>query len=316
MVFVVFICLSFFTFAENQKCSWERGVECCTGYSLNKHSGKCEKCPKGYFGDCSKQCIPPTYGEDCQSLCDCVDGYYCHFAYGCSQLDRSKTELQHTSSASRINETSTEPTFAFPNIPVSERINEDSTVSHYPESKVVVTILPNLSKDASLFQNNYVFHIVIGLVGIFVLFFVIHVITNIYSKFFRKTSNSQGKNENLQARYKSLNFETIEQEPTLHSVSLDQQGQMQVDSECISPDSSYLSPVFILDKNLIEAIVARENETDHRSDVTIRESVSNRYSSVFPPVADTEVDSSSSQADQTEHVYIEIVDNEYANTKS
>ena len=73
--------------------------------------------------------------------------------------------------------------------------------------------------------------------------------------------------------------------------------------------------MFILDKNHIEAIVARENETDLRSDVTVRESVSNRYSSVFPPVADTEVDSSSSRADQTEHVYIEIVDNEYANTK-
>lgn len=189
--------------------------------------------------------------------------------------------------------------------------NEDSTVSY----STFTRDSPDLSKDASLFQNNYVFHIIIGLVGIFVLFFVIHVTTNIYSKFFRRTSNSQGVNENMQARYKSLNFETTEQEPTLQSVNLNQQGQMQIDSECISPDSSYLSPVFILDKNHIEAIVARENETDLRSDVTVRESVSNRYSSVFPPVADTEVDSSSSRADQTEHVYIEIVDNEYANTK-
>ena len=198
--------------------------------------------------------------------------------------------------------------------------NEDSTVSHftgnYPEKEVVVTSLPNLSNDSSLFQNNYVFHIIIGLVGIFVLFFVIHVITNIYSKFFRRTSNSQCVNENMQARYKSLNFETTEQEPALHSVSLDQQGQMQVDSECIPPDSSYLSPVFILDKNHIDAIVARENERDLSSEVAVRQSVSNRYSSVFPPADDSEVNSSSSPADQTEHVYIEIVDNEYANTKT
>ena len=55
------------------------------------------ECPKGYFDDCSKQCIPPTYGEDCQSLCDCTDGYYCHFAYGCSQLNRNEREIQHTS---------------------------------------------------------------------------------------------------------------------------------------------------------------------------------------------------------------------------
>ena len=55
------------------------------------------ECPTGYFGDCSKQCRPPTYGEECQFLCDCRDGYYCHFTYGCLQLDRNKTELQPTS---------------------------------------------------------------------------------------------------------------------------------------------------------------------------------------------------------------------------
>ena len=112
----------------------------------------------------------------------------------------------------------------------------------------------------------------------------------------------------MQARYKSLNFEITEHEPTLHSVSLDQQGQMQVDSECISPDSSYLSPVFILDKNHTETLAARENQTDHRNDMTIRESVSNWNSSVYPQSDDTEQELSSTPADQTEHVYIEIVE--------
>lgn len=55
------------------------------------------ECPKGYLGDCSQRCISPAYGEDCQSLCNCADGYYCHFANGCSQFGRNKTELQHTS---------------------------------------------------------------------------------------------------------------------------------------------------------------------------------------------------------------------------
>ena len=50
------------------------------------------ECPKGYFIDCSKQCVPPTYGEDCQSLCNCTNGDDCNFAYGCSHLDRNKTE--------------------------------------------------------------------------------------------------------------------------------------------------------------------------------------------------------------------------------
>ena len=55
------------------------------------------ECPKGFSGDCSQKCIPPAYGEDCQFLCNCIDGYFCHFADGCSQLDRTKTEILHTS---------------------------------------------------------------------------------------------------------------------------------------------------------------------------------------------------------------------------
>ena len=102
--------------------------------------------------------------------------------------------------------------------------NEDSIVSpfnrNYAESEVKETTLPNLSQDASLFQNNFMFHIIIGLVGVFVLFVI-------YSKFFSKrTSNFQGMNQKLQARYKSLNIEKTEQEPTLYSVGLDQQGPM------------------------------------------------------------------------------------------
>lgn len=40
---------------------------------------------RGFYDDCLKQCIPPHYGEDCQSECNCGDGYYCHFADGCSR---------------------------------------------------------------------------------------------------------------------------------------------------------------------------------------------------------------------------------------
>ena len=60
------------------------------------------ECPKGYFGDCSKQCIPPTYGEDCQHLCNCTDGDDCHFANGCSHPDWKETELQRTSISANI----------------------------------------------------------------------------------------------------------------------------------------------------------------------------------------------------------------------
>lgn len=54
-------------------------------------------CPTGYFGDdCSKQCVPPTYGEDCQSLYSCTDGFNCHFAFGCLLHQENETALQQT----------------------------------------------------------------------------------------------------------------------------------------------------------------------------------------------------------------------------
>ena len=52
------------------------------------------ECPKGYLGDCSQRCISPAYGEDCQSLCNCADGYYCHFANGCTLLNENKIKYQ------------------------------------------------------------------------------------------------------------------------------------------------------------------------------------------------------------------------------
>lgn len=56
------------------------------------------ECPTGYFGgDCSTQCIKPYFGEDCQSICRCTDGYYCHFAYGCSKIRGNDTATQESS---------------------------------------------------------------------------------------------------------------------------------------------------------------------------------------------------------------------------
>ena len=135
---------------------------------------------------------------------------------------------------------------------------------------------------------------------------MLHVVTYVYSKFFRRTSKQQCSNENLQIRYRSLNFETTEQEPTLYSVSLDQQGQMLADPEYLSPDSSYLSP--IIDKKRTEELAARENETIIRSEETVRDSVSTRQN-VYLPADDTEQGPSSRPVDRTEHVYIDIVEN-------
>lgn len=135
---------------------------------------------------------------------------------------------------------------------------------------------------------------------------MLHVATYVYSKFFRRTSKQHCSNESLQIRYRSLNFETIEQEPTLYSVSLDQQGPMLVDPEYISPDSSYLSQ--IIDKKRTKELAASESDKINRNEETVRDSMYYRQN-IYRPTDDTDQGPSSRPSDRTENVYIDIVEN-------
>lgn len=43
-------------------------------------------CKVGYFGlNCDTKCVYPSYGNDCQSKCNCKDTY-CDHAEGCANL--------------------------------------------------------------------------------------------------------------------------------------------------------------------------------------------------------------------------------------
>lgn len=56
------------------------------------HTCNILECPLGYYGkECSEKCFPPTYGEDCQSLCNCPLKE-CHFVNGCVQRHLTTAE--------------------------------------------------------------------------------------------------------------------------------------------------------------------------------------------------------------------------------
>lgn len=164
-------------------------------------------------------------------------------------------------------------------------------------SKVSVTFGNNLNKDNDIFKNNYVFFVIIVLIGIFVLFFAFFVIAYIYLKCFRKLSNSRKVMEtDLQAQYKSLDFESMVSDATVHQVNLEQRGRL-------VSESAYLSPVFVRNESYIEPQCEHENET--RRCLTVGQQITNKENNI-----------TASPDDQIENVYIEITDDEELEPKT
>nr|XP_034309244.1 protein draper-like [Crassostrea gigas] len=68
-------------------CGGQTGaIICCNGFKWNNEDRKCIRCDNGYTGqNCEDVCRFPSYGRDCQSICNCtqtkcnpVDGCYGH----------------------------------------------------------------------------------------------------------------------------------------------------------------------------------------------------------------------------------------------
>uniref|UniRef100_A0A8W8JL09 Uncharacterized protein n=1 Tax=Magallana gigas TaxID=29159 RepID=A0A8W8JL09_MAGGI len=59
---------------------------CCPGSAWNSQNQKCEPCMQGFTGDnCSSRCPYPTYGRDCQELCNCSKDM-CDVFTGCQSF--------------------------------------------------------------------------------------------------------------------------------------------------------------------------------------------------------------------------------------
>lgn len=138
----------------------------------------------------------------------------------------------------------------------------------------------NLPKNYDLLKNN----IVISLLGIFVFFSSIFVISYIYLKCFRnKPITSVANAIGSQAHYKALNFNLIEPENTGQSTS----------SRQTEMDSAYLLPVFTRNED-------SEVEIKLESDKPIVDNTNHRFETTNRHKLDWTTGSAH------DHVYIEI----------
>nr|XP_034335683.1 multiple epidermal growth factor-like domains protein 6 isoform X2 [Crassostrea gigas] len=56
---------------------------CCEGYAFNATLDTCVECDVGFYNTtCSSPCPYPTYGRDCQNICNCTQNM-CNIVQGC-----------------------------------------------------------------------------------------------------------------------------------------------------------------------------------------------------------------------------------------
>lgn len=91
--------------------------------------------------------------------------------------------------------------------------------------------------EIDLFKNDFlvrIFQIIVSFIGLFVIVFTIFVITYIYMKCFRKTTNEVEINVMKEAQYQALSLSAVEPESETQSGPRQQE----------SADCAYLTPVF------------------------------------------------------------------------
>lgn len=168
------------------------------------------------------------------------------------------------------------------------------------------TTLAFLLPDTDLLKDYLVVRIIIGLIGVFVFFFAIFVLTYIYFKCFRKTTNTSDrvKETEWQAQYKSLSFDAVE--PQLIPLHPDQRGR-------VNADFTYLTPVFSGNESR-EARHTGEirNENEIIPETLLQEQrVCNQKSTS----RQDEPNSTNMHDDVQEHVYIEITEEKIESSK-
>lgn len=116
------------------------------------------------------------------------------------------------------------------------------TVSYTTEGRGLSSSVKKLdvtqTTEIGLFKNDFLVHavqVILSLIGVFVIVFTIFVITYIYFKCFRKTTNDgEMKGKYLKTQYNSLSFDANDTESRIQPEQVEQ----------VSTDCTYLTPVY------------------------------------------------------------------------
>lgn len=173
-----------------------------------------------------------------------------------------------------------------------QHTTEDSSVYLH---KISDTTVQNISSSNDLLKND----VFVGLFGVFVLFFIVFVVANIYRKFFRqKLVTSRFKESEWHAQYQSLNIDGI---GTASPVA-----QVQPNA-----DTSYLYPVFSRNEDVNTGDL-QGHDIRHGLNVVSEELALGRQRFIHDSLyAENELNIS--QAGRADHVYIEIAENSEEN---
>lgn len=169
---------------------------------------------------------------------------------------------------------------------------EDSSVLL---QKISGTTEKSISSSIGLLKND----VFVGLFGVFVLFFIVFVVANIYRKFFRqRIVTSQFKESEWHAQYQSLNVDGIGTASPVAQVQL-------------NADSSYLCPVFRQNENVNTGDL-QGHDIRHGFNV-VSEELALGGQRFIHDSSYAENELNVSLASRADHVYIEIVENSEEN---
>lgn len=167
------------------------------------------------------------------------------------------------------------------------------------------TTLADVLPDTELLKDNLVVRVIVSLIGVFVFFFAIFVVTYIYFKCFRKTSNASGgvRETEWQAQYKSLSFDAVESQIPFHS---EPQGRA-------NTDFTYLTPVFNRNETR-EIRRTGENEIRNENEILPESHLQEQRVSSQESIR-RQNEPNITHGDVQEHVYIEITEEKTGSLK-